>query len=688
MMATTGDPIAVSFGKSQRSHKVRRVLFDSLSDLREYLIQHPSTADGGPYLTAAPMRGNVRSKANAEPARLIGLDIDDLHPGEVDSLKLAAERFSGLMYQTRSSTVAHPRYRLLIETERAVAAAAYKSAYDALVTELSLYAKTTLKADPSCNKSEQPLFTPLASRGIELLSGDRFVPPDEAESVTVNGIDTDPLIDESQRNVSLASIAGTLRARGASVHQIYVALVAINATLSEPLPDREVRTISKSYGRYDQGERLPEIRIVQKGDGSKGKPKALPAMPDGLTAQIVAWAADRAQDVCPQLDLAVGLMCTALLTSNRYLVEAWNTPLQPYVMVLAPTGGGKSETRKSVAAFVKSAARAGAPDLTERVFSGFQSYHALFDQLAQPPAIAAWLWDEAARRLKSANRNSASPDYQVLSHILDLYGCANSTMPAMPGRGTNIPAIDYPFLTVLAMAQPSQLTDAVTQTDFDTGLIARFLLLDAGEGFVKRNDQRRDRMGPSLMRGLKRFIGLEFDEIFEKVRFGTGMHKRFLEFDDYRRQQSTLGPTESMLWTRANQNALLTAGLIAVGRDPKAPVIDSAVAEYAIALSTRSIGDWILRLSSAAAGSTWNEKLTRKVEELIRDCVKFAARGRHNRPKEKELMLAGVMPLAVLKNAIRYDKRRDIEDILTALREAQMVDKVTVKGVTCYRWKK
>lgn len=64
------------------------------------------------------------------------------------------------------------------------------------------------------------------------------------------------ILIEGQRNDRLASLAGTLRAKGLSQSAIEASLMAINnEQCNPPLPEREVRTIAASYSRYPAGSR-------------------------------------------------------------------------------------------------------------------------------------------------------------------------------------------------------------------------------------------------------------------------------------------------------------------------------------------------------------------------------------------------------------------------------------------------
>ena len=56
---------------------------------------------------------------------------------------------------------------------------------------------------------------------------------------------------KGSRNTRFTSLAGNMRKNGDDEESIYTALCAINATLQEPLPESEIRSIARSICRYD-----------------------------------------------------------------------------------------------------------------------------------------------------------------------------------------------------------------------------------------------------------------------------------------------------------------------------------------------------------------------------------------------------------------------------------------------------
>jgi hypothetical protein len=61
-------------------------------------------------------------------------------------------------------------------------------------------------------------------------------------------------IPDHERNTTLASLAGTMRNRGMSQEEIEAALLVVNQNRCKPpLPDKDVRTIARSYAKYAPG---------------------------------------------------------------------------------------------------------------------------------------------------------------------------------------------------------------------------------------------------------------------------------------------------------------------------------------------------------------------------------------------------------------------------------------------------
>ena len=383
----------------------------------------------------------------------------------------------------------------------------------------------------------------------------------------------------------------------------------------------------------------------------------------GLVGDIIEWSNRESYIDQPMFGLATALTCTALASCNNYLVEAWDTPLQPYVMVTASTGGGKDTCHRST---VKFGQRLG---LEEEVIQHFQSYYAMLDHLGET-GMACWCWDEAARYMAAAKKVQ-SADFQVLSHVISLYGSANKFIPGAPGRTRAIPPLERPFFIVLATAQPDMLMDALTSTAQETGFVNRFLLIDTGTEYRGVN-QRRTHVFPSKIRKQARLLRDHEpqDGDYTHIRFAdTRTYTAFQEYEENSRRRAMGG---QHTWGRANQNALIMAGLAAIGIDSHRPVIDIDLASWAIQLVTWSNDCWESKMQMTASGNSYTEKDSFKIERIINNPHNYIEQ-KANTGNQKALLRSGFTPQAVItRNTRSLDPRRR-EQILDDLHEANLI---------------
>ncbi len=402
----------------------------------------------------------------------------------------------------------------------------------------------------------------------------------------------------------------------------------------------------------------------------------------GIVGDLMAVSKRMAIYNQPLFNLSAGLLGMALMSGNRYMVEGLVTPLQPYIMMLAPSSGGKNSALSSVLLMARRM------DLQQHVFQGFQSYHSMLDHLAQPPNIALWAWDEAARKLKSA-QHANSADYQMLTHVTELYGASKDYIPGMPGRKNPIPELVHPYLIILAAAQPKPLTEAITQGDIQTGLLSRFVLFDASDSVPEFNydskvlfpskidDYHTKIKSLPLPGGTFPFLSVRF----EKDR-SSELFKAFREFSHTKSYAE-----ESPLWGRANQNALIFAGLVAIGVDCKNPKITEDIAQWAIDIITWSCECWEHRMSKSGSENKV-EANSKKVEETIMKARTLATRTRY-RTVQKKVLASGWMPRSILIQECRSIQRREMDDILEQLEEMELIESGTPhdQRMTVYRAK-
>lgn len=392
----------------------------------------------------------------------------------------------------------------------------------------------------------------------------------------------------------------------------------------------------------------------------------------GLVGEAAKWARSAQYLDQPIFALASGIMCTALASCNHYVVQHWETPLQPYLLVTASTGGGKDSALSSVTEFTH---RVGLDDVA---FRGFQSYYAMLDILGEE-GMACWLWDEAARYMANV-KNSSGQDFAILTHVISLYGAAGKFVPGVPGRRQSIPALDHPFLTLLATAQPDALMEAITGTARETGFVNRFVLMDTGDYFPPRNTHRTKVFPSALKKHARNLIAHEPHGDFTEIMFeDTDTFARFDEYEEASRRRSRKDET----WARANQNALIMAGVAAVGVDAHRPVITSDIARWAIRLVSWSNECWASKMQFVSSGTSYIEKNALRVEAVISQPMKYVEQKTNTAP-QKLCMKNGMMPASALTRNTTDIQRHNREQIINDLLDAEVIGTTEAHGNICY----
>lgn len=414
---------------------------------------------------------------------------------------------------------------------------------------------------------------------------------------------------------------------------------------------------------------------------SRPFPKHLLAVP-GLVGEVAKWQSRQSFLKQPIFDLATGLAAVAFCSRNMYLVDAWDTPLQPYFLLSAPTAAGKGSSMTSLFEIARRA------DIGQHVFRGFQSYHAMLDGLAAPPHLGLLLWDECARKLRSAARQQGGMDYQMITYFLQLYGDAARVVPGIPGRKQAIDMLEYPFFLIFAAAQPSQLLDVLSDADLQLGLVNRFILLDAGDKVPDINENRDDTFPTILEKRLKEFATIQRPtntrKPFLPIRFeSTVVYRRLADFVDTCRVEAARGGNGE-IWGRSAQNAIICAGIVAIGLATKRPVITKEIADWAIEFLTHSTNSWGGRVEQTGARSI-PEKSSKYVEMVIRRCRDYFHRAKGD--KEQLHVSRGIMPKPLLYRIARHLRGRELDEVLGALVEADLIAVGEVDGRECY-WPK
>jgi hypothetical protein len=197
------------------------------------------------------------------------------------------------------------------------------------------------------------------------------------------------------------------------------------------------------------------------------------------------------------------------------------------------------------------------------------------------------------------------------------------------------------------------------------------VLFDTGTEYRGVNQRRSHVFPSSILKHAKQLRDHEpADGEFTEVKFAdTRTFTAFQEFEEVCRRRA-MGGQHS--WGRANQNALILAGIVAVGVNAIHPVIDIDMSKWALQLVTWSNDCWDDKIRMTAATDNYTEKDSYKIERLINSPHKYVDQKANSAP-QRVLLKQGFTPKSVItRNTRGMDPRRRTQ-ILDDLHEAGLV---------------
>lgn len=394
--------------------------------------------------------------------------------------------------------------------------------------------------------------------------------------------------------------------------------------------------------------------------------------PPGAVGEFARWITSCSRFPSPHLSLAASLALTAGLIGRRYKgPTGLRTNL--YIVGLAESGFGKDITIRATGALADSTS-AGDKVSQALFIDEIRSLPGLAGKLRKSPSAIAVV-DEFGKFLAiHTGRNVAAHREEITTALMQLTGAPQGFWGGQEKAAGNIARIVQPCFSIHGISTPSTFWQALSSGNISEGLLGRLVLVDAGNAApvkVRRPaasidnvpEGLADKVNALLGGGFGRYGGGPFYALnatsetrphpIMTVGWAPGVDDIFEDFDDEMRGLRGKIPAEYRpILNRVGENAARLALIVAVGCDPKDPVITKEIQEWANTVAKASFETMI-------RGADDNIADNEKSAEYLRVRTIVTRSGKE-----------GITLKFITKTLRGAIDRRRLDDILTSLREA------------------
>jgi len=282
--------------------------------------------------------------------------------------------------------------------------------------------------------------------------------------------------------------------------------------------------------RYNANQSYEDIILPTEGSEGKSKSEAsenssnpeLPK-PEGVLAAIMTYILKNSYIEQPAFAFSAALSLIATLSGRKFEFEGVAPNL--YLLNVAPSGSGKNapqEKIKEVLIDAKCDYLLGSGD--------YVSDASLMDGLPESP-VRLDIVDEAGGMLKSVNRGGATYNAKMADILAELYTTSTSIFLGRQTAEGNKGRALRPNVNLLCSTTPTGLSEGVTVSAIEKGLMGRFLIF-IGDGDKKaRRVEQPTRLDNKTILNLQQLASYE-PEKSDKVIAGHAQDITFLTKTD------------------------------------------------------------------------------------------------------------------------------------------------------------
>ena len=433
----------------------------------------------------------------------------------------------------------------------------------------------------------------------------------------------------------------------------------------------------KSYNskRYNANQTYEDIILPTEGSEGKSKSEAsenssnpeLPK-PEGVLAVIMTYILQNSYIEQPAFAFSAALSLLATLSGRKFEFEGVAPNL--YLLNVAPSGSGKNapqEKIKEVLIDAKCDYLLGSGD--------YVSDASLMDGLPESP-VRLDIVDEAGGMLKSVNRGGATYNAKMADILAELYTTSTSIFLGRQTAEGNKGRALRPNVNLLCSTTPTGLSEGVTVSAIEKGLMGRFLIF-IGEGNKKarrvESPTRLDSVTIGHLQSLAAYEPEKSDRIIaghvqditmlEKTESANKMLQQAFEFFDELRIKSEGDDVMLPIISRLYQQMLKITMIHAISRQiyKQVPIVD----HNDVSFGYQTVQYFYHHMKDIINQCVFTNKTEQNTQKLLNVIGKAKEEGLSKRQ---------------LTRKTRYLKKKERNEIIEDLLEADKIEYVSLKN--------
>lgn len=381
--------------------------------------------------------------------------------------------------------------------------------------------------------------------------------------------------------------------------------------------------------------------------------------PGGVVGELVDYILGEMRRSQPKFALCCAMSIVSFLSGNRYAIKGWGTRLNLYQIAVGYTGGGKDAVWSSFMDIINQVGYEG--DAKESCTSG-----AALQTMLSENRNCHIFKDEIWEMLLSAKGNNAnSHQRELVSVIMSLYSKGNGTYggKAYAKKEDNIDPIKNPFLNFVGATTPVRFGEALSRSQIEDGFLNR-LIIHRSEDVPETRMPNGARLTQETLSYLQNMSAHGDSEFPVEVVISEDAAAEFKKLS-LKADQNLTDPDYGPLWSRAHENALRLAGVVAIGIDFLKPLIDITTARWACQMVDGQLTEFTALLEELMSDSKFDEEAKRAMK-----CIRGAES--YKDLQYIEFFKLGLMPRGKLLKLMKM-KAPDFEHLVTYLIDSDQV---------------